>query len=75
MLQQGFLKIVMRGLVAPIVLGIVCSDLAGQTYDLAEDWSGSQNPNGAWSYTAGNLPIASHQPAWAPWAFSGDQPA
>jgi hypothetical protein len=33
-------------------------------YNLVNDWSDVQNPNGAWSYNWNNTPIAVHQTFW-----------
>ena len=34
-------------------------------WDLAADWSELTNPNSAWSYNAGAVPIGAHHPNWA----------
>jgi hypothetical protein len=39
------------------------------TYDLVNDWSDTQNPNGAWSYNWDATPISVHQNFW--WGQGG----
>jgi hypothetical protein len=38
-------------------------------YDLTDDWSTTQNPNGVWSYNQGSSPISVFQEFW--WGESG----
>ena len=55
------------GAVAAIfVLNGLSPAAAGATvWDLADDWSDTQNPNGPWSYNAGASPIPTNFPNWA----------
>ncbi len=59
---------------AVLVLNAFSATATGQTvWDLADDWSDKQNPNGPWSYNAGAEAIPTHfddwfgkgNPAWA----------
>ena len=51
---------------ALLVLNGFSPAVAGPTvWDLADDWSDTQNPNGPWSYNAGVNPIRSNFPNWA----------
>jgi hypothetical protein len=63
---------------------LLAATATGQTWDLRTDWSDTQNPNGAWSYRAGNLllpPQPIHEPscwlspqfAWARSAGGSDR--
>ena len=42
------------------------ADGAVVVYDLAADWSDTNNPNGVWSYNDSIGPITVHQSTW-PW--------
>lgn len=52
-------------------------------FDLGQDWSDTNNPNGPWSYNDGDGPITSHVSSWIPpevgqnpqpaWAQTADQ--
>ncbi len=48
---------------------------AGQTWDLARDWSDAHNPNGVWSYDHGDGPITNHVDCIEPSEFPTCQPA
>ena len=43
-------------------------------YDLADDWSDTSNPNGPWSYNAGEAPIVNHLDAIFTHAWEDSQP-
>ncbi len=46
-----------------------------QTWDLAQEWSDAQNPNGVWSYDHGGGPITNHVACIEPGEFPTCQPA
>jgi hypothetical protein len=55
-----------------------CSASAAPIYDLASDWSDTNNPNSVWQYRAGGAPIATHFSNWGPGlvtTFTAPQPA
>jgi hypothetical protein len=46
------------------------SEAAGELiWNLAADWSDTNNPNGVWSYNHGTLPISTHHGDWPHFAF------
>lgn len=71
-----------RAIVALLTFTAVCwlassvlsSNAEAVTFDLANDWSDSTNPNGSWSYNDGLGPITTHQSNWSS-GFSTPQPA
>jgi hypothetical protein len=49
---------------------------AGAIYDLAADWSDTNNPNGVWTYLAApGVPLTSHLDNWGTSIFTAPQPA
>lgn len=67
-----------RGVPAAM-LALITSPVSAQSWDLVDDWSDAQNPNGAWSYNG--LPGTPLTTAWADYdpdtdqAFGSPQPA
>ncbi len=64
------MKTMRNCLVGPVAALLAVNGLssaaAGPTvWDLAGDWSDTQNPNGPWSYNAGANPIPTNFPNWA----------
>jgi hypothetical protein len=46
-------------------ISVTIRQAAGMTFDLAEEWSDTVNPNGPWSYNeALGVPIATHRDNW-----------
>ena len=67
-------------------ISLLTTAAMGQTWNLRTDWSNTQNPNGVWSYRAGNLVLPAqldHEPgcwltpqfAWARSATFSDTTA
>lgn len=64
----------LSAIVALAALSGPLSKAEAVTYNLADHWSDSSNPNGPWSYRDGAGPITTHQDDWAS-GFATDQPA
>ncbi len=46
-----------RSLAAGLMLTLGAGIAGADVFDLVDDWSDTQNPNGAWSYNAGGAPL------------------
>lgn len=82
-MRPGKLAALNRSIFVNILLATVLSlcslQLHAETWDLADDWSDSLNPNGVWSYNKSpGLPLTTHWDDWDPSSgccFASPQPA
>ncbi len=77
LLMSSFRLIAIAFLAFNLIGGVAQASI---TYDIASDWSDTQNPNGLWSYNDGGGPIPNHIPVDDPtfaqprWAYTGNGP-